>query len=143
MCEFICSVPETYLSNRQIQIEYLKLRNPELAKITWQDQRPFNLYNYQLNKSPYNLPYRIFNIGKRLLKVQNTIQRNWELQFLGKENREHLEGWLFNNKDLNENISETIIKDFYQKFKTKNQVYYSHPTSILLTLSLFFKTNTK
>ena len=41
MCEFICTVPEKYLSGRQIQIEYLKMRMPKLAKIAWQDHRPF------------------------------------------------------------------------------------------------------
>jgi hypothetical protein len=43
MCDFICSVPEQYLAGRQIQIEYIKLRMPALAKLTWQAQRPFNL----------------------------------------------------------------------------------------------------
>jgi hypothetical protein len=138
MCEFICSVPEIYLSDRQIQIEYLKLRNPELAKITWQDHRPFNLYNYHLNKTPYNLPHRILDKGTRLIKSKKTIQRNWELQFLGKQNIKHLEYWIFNNKRLNNNISETLIKNFYNKFKEKDQVYYSHSISTLLTLSLFF-----
>src|SRR5690606_30849221 len=36
MCEFICSVPEKYLAGRQIQIEYIKRRNPNVAKIEWQ-----------------------------------------------------------------------------------------------------------
>ena len=50
MCEFICTVPEKYLANRQLQIAYIKRKAPELAKITWQEQKPFNLNNYQWNK---------------------------------------------------------------------------------------------
>ena len=137
MCEFICNIPERFLSKRQIQIEYLKLRNPELAKITWQDHRPFNLYNYHFNKTPYNLPYRVYNKGKRILNSKQFIQRNWELQFLGEKNSKQLEYWLFENK--NDYIPSAIVKEFYEKFKRLNQVHYSHSISTLLTLSLFFK----
>ncbi|MBK7870832.1 MAG: hypothetical protein IPJ74_09160 [Saprospiraceae bacterium] len=52
MCQFICTVPEKHLAGRQIQIEYLKMKAPELARIPWQDHRPFNLYNYHLDKTP-------------------------------------------------------------------------------------------
>ena len=33
----------------------------------------------------------------------------------------------------------TIIKEFYDKFKNTDSVYYSYPVSMLLTLSLFTK----
>src|SRR5690606_38601732 len=95
LCEFICSVPEKYLAGRQIQIEYLKMRNPDLAKISWQSHKPFNLYNYHLNKMPYNLPYRVVDKMKRTLNAKKYIQRNWELQFLGDQNEKHLKKWLF------------------------------------------------
>src|SRR5690606_6576637 len=98
MCEFICTVPEEYLADRKLQIAYIKQQNPALAKITWQDHRPFNLYTFEKNKSPNNLPYRIGSKLKR--EVRNKmgkpyIQRNWELQFLGMENDEKLQHWLF------------------------------------------------
>jgi len=85
MCEFICTVPEKYLSGRQIQIEYIKMRMPALAKITWQEQKPFNLFTYHFNKFPYNFPYRSLDKMKRILAPKKHIQRNWELQFLGKK----------------------------------------------------------
>lgn len=94
MCEFICSVPEKYLAKRQIQIEYLKMRMPALAKITWQENRPFNLYNYQFNKKPYNIPYIVLNKIKTAFFKKTLIQRNWELQFLGNENENHLKKYL-------------------------------------------------
>lgn len=139
MCEFICSIPEKYLSGRQIQIEYLKLRNPQLASITWQSQKPFNLYNYQYNKLPYNLPYRIWDKVKRSISTKPFIQRNWELQFLGAENEKQLEDRLFNNQNMAHYVSENLTRDFYQKFKQEDAVYYSHAVSMLLTLSQFFK----
>ncbi|MFM9987009.1 asparagine synthase-related protein [Flavobacterium sp.] len=139
MCEFICSVPEKYLAGRQIQIEYLKMRMPDLAKITWQDHRPFNLYQYHWNKMPFNLPYKIYNKIKYKLFTKKIIQRNWELQFVGKENKKELQKWLFENTSFQELISNDLITSFYDKFTNKDSVYYSHLLSMLLTLSLFSK----
>ena len=138
MCEFICTVPEKYLSGRKIQIEYLKLRMPEIAKITWQDHRPFNLYHYHWNKRPYNLPFRVFNKIKKAF-VKNGIQRNWELQFLGNNNDKKLQEWLFDNESFKELIPKEVVTDFYNQFKNDDSVNYSHPLSMLLTLSLFTK----
>lgn len=137
MCEFICTIPEEYLAKRQIQIEYLKMRMPALAKITWQEHRPFNLYTYQFNKNPYNIPYIALNKIKTALFKKKFVQRNWELQFLGEENEQHLKKYLFENPKLNEIVSTELVADFYSKFKNENQVYYSHSVSMLLTLSLF------
>lgn len=140
MCEFICSIPEMYLKGRQIQIEYIKYRMPQLAKVTWQVQRPFNLYNYGYNKSPYNLPYRLINKLIRVLSSEPYIQRNWELQFLGDANTRFLKEHLFDVPEFSKLVSEQIPIHFYDLFKTKDQVFYSHPISMLLTLSLFSKT---
>lgn len=142
MCEFICKIPEKHLAKRQIQIEYMKMRNPALAKIAWQSQKPFNLYNYHLNKKPFNLPYKIMDKAKRTLATQKYVQRNWELQFLGDENENHLQHYLFHNEKMNAIIPKKLTADFYQKFQNDNAVYYSHSVSMLLTLSLFFNSET-
>lgn len=139
MCEFICSVPEKYLAGRQIQIEYLKMRMPALAKIRWQEHRPFNLYTYKWDKSPWNLPYRIIDKIKRTLNPNLLVQRNWELQFVGDENEKYLQKWLFENEKMNTAIPKEIVVKLYKKFQTENAVKYSHSVSMLLTLSLFFK----
>tara|TARA_R110002072_G_scaffold131586_5_gene271396 strand:+ start:1303 stop:2685 length:1383 start_codon:yes stop_codon:yes gene_type:complete len=141
MCQFICTVPEAYLANRQLQIAYIKKRNPSLAKITWEEHKPFNLYTFPKNKSPYNLPYRIFQKLKRETKAligNSYIQRNWELQFLGAENDAHLQRYLFQEK-LDEFVPETTVRHFYDSFIKGDSVWYSHPISILLTLSLKIK----
>lgn len=139
MCQFICTVPEAYLANRRLQIAYIKEASPKLAKITWQEQKPFNLLNYNFNKTPYNLPYRIINKMNRLLKSsygEKYIQRNWELQFLGKQNDTYLKQYIFDSKFLSF-IPKEVILEFYNKFKNEDAVYYSHPISMLLTLSLW------
>lgn len=139
MCEFVCTVPEEHLAGRKIQIEYLKRRAPKLAEITWQAQRPFNLYNYQWNKKLWNLPYQVYNRTKRAVNSKSYIQRNWELQFLGGENDKQLKARLFDEPKFSDWVPGNIVRDFYNKFKTENAVRYSHSVSMLLTLSLFAK----
>jgi hypothetical protein len=139
MCQLICEIPEAHLADRRLQIEYIKHNNPEVAKITWQDQKPYNLTNFHKNKAPFNLPYRITDKLKRLLQEKmgkKFIQRNWELQFLGADNEKQLESYLF-DEDFNSFIDQDLVKDFYHKFKTQGSVYYSHSVSLLLTLSKF------
>ena len=137
MCEFICTIPEEHLADRKIQIQYIKNRNPEVARIPWQSQRPFNLYTFPKNKPPFNLPYRIANKAKRELKAlagNPYIQRNWELQFVGPKNEKALEHYL-TSEALADLVPTELTQDFYTKFKTQDAVKYSHPVSMLLTLA--------
>ncbi|MFY7741084.1 MAG: asparagine synthase-related protein [Flavobacterium sp.] len=139
MCQFICSVPEKYLAKRQIQIAYLKKRNPELAKITWQDQRPFNLYNYHWNLFPWNFPYRVYQKIRKDYIVKNKVSNNYENQFLGNENEKELKKWLFENQKFKVFVDPSIVEELYKGFKNENHLSYSHVISTLLTLSLFTK----
>ena len=140
MCRFICTVPERWLAGRQIQIEYLKLKAPELARIPWHAQRPFNLYNYSWNKTPWNLPFRAWDKGRRVIQQalgQHLVQRNWELQFVGPENEAQLENRLFRNEAFASLVPPALVQQFYQLFRTGDRVRYAHPVSMLLTLSEF------
>jgi hypothetical protein len=139
MCELICQLPEAHLADRKLQIDYIKQNNPQVAKITWQDQKPFNLTNFQKNKVPYNLLYRVVDKLKREVQAKlgkKFIQRNWELQFLGTENERQLESHLFDS-DFKDFVDPTVVKELYTKFKTQDQVFYSHPVSMLLTLRVW------
>lgn len=139
LCEFICTIPEDYLRDRQLQIAYIKLRNPQLASITWQDQRPFNLNNFHRNKFPYNVPYRILNKASRFIKNitgRTYVQRNWELQFLGDQNRAQLEHYLFYN-DLETLVSKSLVQQTYKAFKEKDALLNAQGINILLVLSKF------
>ncbi|QRM87787.1 asparagine synthetase B family protein [Lacinutrix sp. WUR7] len=140
MLEFICTIPEAYLADRRLQIAHLK-QDKALANITWHEQKPFHLNNYQYNKAPYNLPYRVFHKIKRevnSLLGNPYIQRNFELQLLGAENDAQLQKYLFDPSFL-EFVPKAVVSDFYNKFKNVNTVYYSPPTCMLLTLSLWHK----
>lgn len=139
MCKFICTVPEEYLANRKLQIAYIRQNAPDLAKIEWHGQKPFNLNTFHFNKAPYNLPYRVLNKFKREFNgiLGNPhISRNWELQFLGKTNDIYLKKWLFDSK-LKDLIPNKITQQYYNNFKENDAVKYSHPLSMLLTLALF------
>ena len=139
LCKFICSVPEKYLSSRKIQIEYIKRCSPALAKQTWQEHRPFNLYNYHFDQTPLNLPYRIYDKVRRVLKKKDQISMNWELQFLGKVNNQYLYKHLFEKGVFGDLVPEKTVKIFYNLFIKNNPKVYAHPISMLLTLGKFQK----
>lgn len=141
MCKFICTVPEHLLTGRQIQINYIKMKNPKLAKVAWQNFDPLNLYNFADYKSKKMIPLRVLRKGKRILRErilrEKTTTRNWEIQFIGEDNERHLKMKLFENKPFTEFIPQDIVKTFYDKFRCGDSVKYSHPVSMLLTLSMF------
>lgn len=140
MCRFICTIPEQHLAGRQIQIEYIKMKSPELAMIPWQNYDPLNLYDYKKFGSKKMIPGRIIRKGKRMFNEnvlgKKSTTRNWEIQFIGEDNDRQLKQRLFESKQLQEFIPDEVVRKFYEKFR-KDEVYYSHPVSMLLTLSLF------
>lgn len=140
MLQFICTIPEAYLADRRMQIAHLQ-QDKAIANITWQEQKPFHLNNYQYNKAPYNLPYRIFHKLKREFQAvlgNPYIQRNFELQFYGEANDKELQDRIFDPSFLTF-IPKEVVTEFYDKFKNVNPVYYSTPVSMLLTFSLWKK----
>lgn len=145
MCRFICEIPEAYLADRKLQIAYIKNRNSKLATIPWQDHMPYNLYDFHKSKTSRNLPYRIKNKIKRetnSLLGKKYIQRNWELQFLGKENDANLRSYLY-QPDFLDFVGEKVVDSLYQKFKTEDAVFYSHAVNMLLTLSVWHQKETR
>lgn len=137
MCAFICTVPERYLQGRQIQIEYIKMRNPELAQITWQDHRPFNLYSYPRNKFPLNIPFRVYQKIKNEFFTTRLVRNNYENQFLGYDNDCNLKEWLFHNESFKEMVEPSLVTSFYDSFVHEDHLANSHAISTLLTMSLF------
>ena len=141
MCQFICEVPESLLNDRQIQIEYIKRTNPSVAKIVWQDTKPFNLFNHHLAKTHLRLPFRVVDKLKREFENfqgKKFVQRNWELQFLEADDKGKLIDYL-QSKELTNQINIDLIKQYLNLFYKDDKVYYSHSISTLLTLSLYFK----
>lgn len=142
MCKFVCTIPEHLLADRRIQIEYIKMKNPKLAEIPWQTYDPLNLYSYKNFSNKSRLPSRVVSKVKRVFKEKITgkklTTRNWEIQFKGEENDKELRIRIF-DENFMQWIPASIAKEFYDKFKNEDEVYYSHPVSMLLTLSVFSK----
>ena len=66
------------------------------------------------------------------------MQRNWELQFLGEQNKIELKKRLFQNKNLNQYVPKNLVEKIYKSFFEIDSAYYSHSLSMVLTLSQFF-----
>lgn len=140
LCKFITRIPEKWLIGRQIQIEYIKRKYPQLARIEWQDFYPLNLYNYKNYYKIHKLPERALRkIGRTIkhdLLRMKFYKRNWELQFQGMENDKHLQEYLFEKETFKAFLPIELVKEFYDLFRATPQKY-SHPLSMLLTLSVF------
>lgn len=147
MCRFICGIPEAYLAGRKIQIEYIRRYGPKFAALPWQDKEPYNLNNYHKHFTAAHLPWRIIDKAKRLwqekVRREKFIQRNWEIQFLGGDNPRHLQSWLFDNPHLAAVVPAAMVRKYHRLFEEEDTVYWSHPLSTLLTLSVFAKRNSK
>lgn len=136
----ICTTREDLLTNRKIQMHYIKKKSSKLATVPLQNFYPLNIYNHHKINSKVYLPFRAILAGLRRLKEtvsgQKTIIRNWENQFLGEANDKKLQKHLFERNDRENLLPLELIKEYYQKFKQKN-VEYVQPLSILLTLNSF------
>jgi hypothetical protein len=137
--KFICTVPERWLDARKMQIEYLKRRSPVLASVTWQDHRPFNLYNYQWDRPPYNYPYRAWRKIVRMTTKQDTVRRNWELQYRGEDNMSKLRAHVYRDGRINALIEPATTEKVLASFEHGNAVSNYHATTMIVTLSSFMR----
>ena len=71
--------------------------------------------------------------------TKNKVANNYENQFMGEQNDQILSEWLFDKEEFKRFIDPKLTKEIYELFKGKEFLKYSHPVSILLTLSLFTK----
>ena len=137
--KFICTVPEKWLDARKIQIEYLKRRSPALASITWQDHRPFNLYHYHWDRPPFNYPYRAYRKIVRMTTKQDTVRRNWELQYGGEDNISKLRAHVYRDGRLDALVDPATTEKMLTSFEHGDAVRNYHATTMLVTLSSFMR----
>jgi hypothetical protein len=120
MLELVCRIHEDLLTDRKLQINYIKKKSPELAAIPWQDYYPYNLFDYQQCKKNVRVPVRVYNYIRRTFQEKvfqkKIVKRNWKLQFLGEDNDIQLRNHLFDDK-RDSNLIEIKTKEhFYKKF---------------------------
>jgi NH3-dependent NAD+ synthetase len=140
MCRLITTLPEEFLAGRKIQIEYIKRKSVEAASVAWQPYAPYNLYNFQSYYSKTNLFRRAYKKAGRVITGKNIIQRNWEIQFLGKENEIELKNRLFGNDKFKSFVPGELVKKYFDAFNDaglRGKIQTFHQVSTLLTLSMF------
>jgi hypothetical protein len=91
LADFFATTPTPYLSGRRLQIDYLKRYAPDLARIPWQATGR-DLF-HDRSPSPLDFARRATRAARRLLGRQ-TIERNWEVQFMTRHGRDALQRWL-------------------------------------------------
>jgi hypothetical protein len=140
LSDFFCTVPSTFVSQRRLQIDYLKRYAPDLARIKWQVYDT-NLFRYQFFNS-WIVPKRAVKKAWRLLRGKQVIERNWEVQLLlNPQGRHGLEHWLLRpGLRLHEFFPlaalAKLLHDFYQDPLMENRGY---TLSMLLTFSAWLE----
>lgn len=139
LADFCCTVPSEHVRGRRLQVDYLRRRAPDLARIAWQATGR-NLFDHD-RSDPMKLPRRALRKLWRGLSGRAVIQRNWEVQFLGPEGRVGLEPWLLRKGlRLHEFVAPTAVRtlldDFYADPFAKKRGY---TVSMLLTFSAWLE----
>jgi hypothetical protein len=115
MTDFFSTVPSAFVQGRRLQIDYLKRFAPDLARIEWQAYGT-NLYRYRYFHSLL-LPARAAKKALRLLRGSPAPERNWEVQFLGSENRRRLEDALLGQpRRVHEFVSPKEVRALLDAF---------------------------
>ncbi|MBA3827748.1 MAG: hypothetical protein H0X33_02320 [Taibaiella sp.] len=135
--DLFTTIPTSLVKGRNLQIEYIKKYQPDLARIKWQEYGS-NLYLYKwLNNR--NIIYRVINKVRRMLSKEAQIRRPWEVFYLNPEGRKCLETKLlnpiFNNIVPAEKIN-SLLDMFYKDPSAGN----GYTISMLLTFSQFIST---
>ena len=135
MAEFFCTLPRAYVRDRRLQVEWLKRRAPDLARITWQ-AHDADLHTYRFANSLL-LPKRALKKAWRLATGARVVERNWEVQLLSPAGRTRLRDALVSRgRRLHEFVSpaaiEMLLIDFFARPLEEKRGY---TVSMLLTFS--------
>lgn len=138
LVDFFLRVPSDYMIERKLQVEYIKQVAPDLARVRWQPYNA-NLYNYKHFNS-WLLPRRAANKLVRILRNEQVIQRNWEVQFLNSKGRLGLSRWLLEDGlKLHEFVSVNRLEKMLQEFFQNPDGISGYTVSMLLTLSAWLE----
>lgn len=138
LTDFFCTVPSEFVSQRRLQIDYLKRFAPDLARITWQVYDT-NLFRYQYFNS-WLWPKRALKKAWRIATRQKIIERNWEVQFLSETGRQGLINNLLRpGLRLHEFVSPSAVRLLLDDFYMKPSAQQGYTISMLLTFSTWLE----
>ena len=90
---------------------------------------------------PYNVPYKLMNKIRRTFNRvigKPYIERNWELQFKGDQNKKQLVDSLLENQ-IDEWIPKSLLNYYINQFYAESFTQNAHVLNMLLVLSKFKK----
>jgi hypothetical protein len=138
IAEFFSTVPSQYVANRRLQIEYLKLFCPKLARITWQEYDE-NLYFYRIANSIL-LPKRIAKAVWRHSFGRSGYSRNWEVQLLNDRGAGGLHYWLQRpGLRIFEWFPPESIREVLERLHAAPDPSTGYTASMLLTFSVWLE----
>ena len=134
LADFFCTVPTATVARRGLQIEYLKRRAPDLARIPWQVTGR-NLFSRGFD--PQLMARRVARKTRTKLSGRQIIERNWEVQFLWDGGRANLNRRLLQpGRRLHDHVDieavRRLLNEFYHDPWAQKR---SYAVSLLLTLS--------
>jgi asparagine synthase (glutamine-hydrolysing) len=137
--DFFATVPTAYIAGRRLQIDYLKRYAPDLAAVSWQAAGK-NLFKVG-RPDPMELPRRAVKKGLRKLSGRRTIERNWEIQLLGRKGQDGLGQWLLQSGLLiHEFVPQPIVAELVTAFLANPLAgKRGHTVSMLLTFSAWLE----
>lgn len=92
LADLALSLPVELLGGRRLQIEYLRRRAPDLARVEWQAVET-DLFSLRHERT-WRLPRRATRHLWRRLRPPTAPLRNWEVQLLAPEGRAGVDRWL-------------------------------------------------
>jgi len=139
LTDILSAVPSSLLEGRLLQIEFLKRYAPDLARIKWQPYDA-NLYAHHRFDS-WHLPKRAVKKILRRLRRERPIERNWEIQLLGRPGENGLQEWLLRKGlRLHDLLPQREVEVLLEQFRAPDcDRALGYTVSMLLTFSAWLE----
>ncbi len=142
MAPLVCEMPERYLANRKLQLEYIRSRSPKLAAIVWDKVAPYSINTAHRYGGVGHFMYRVFQRARRtanhLIGNKAPIsQRNWELQLLDDDNLGQLKR-VFDETRVDW-LPSDMLRLTYDRFKEDPNRETAYAVGALLAMCMFAK----
>lgn len=139
LVDFFCTVPTAFVGGRRLQLDYLRRYAPDLARVPWQ-VTGHDLF-HSGRDGLWDTARRAARKGRRLLAGRKTMERNWEVQFMGEAGRAGLEYWLVRpGLALHEFVSPQAVRDLLAAFRSDPLVEKrSYTVAMLLSFSAWLE----
>lgn len=139
LADFFLTVPTAYVAGRRLQIDYLRRYAPDLARVPWQATGRDLFHNGR--DGALGSSRRAVHKGWRQLTGRKTIERNWEVQFMGVAGRAGLAHHLLRSGlRLHEFVAPRVIGALLEAFERDPYAdKRSYTVAMLLTFSAWLE----